>query len=157
SDIFVVLGREGWQVDAHPRQVDMPAVAELAGGEHFALDAVVELRQHLPFNRTVIDYHGVADGNVFDEILVIYLNGVKVLALFTADSEGEFLPGLQVECGWQVARANGWSLGIHEYPGVPVSGGGGGPDVLDHAAHPVPRRVGHVEAKNIHAGILEPA
>ena len=31
--------------------------------------------------------------------------------------------------------------------------GGGGADVLDHAPDPIVRRVGHVEAENVHAGL----
>ena len=111
------------------------------------------LGEHFHFDGAVVDEHDVADVDVVDEFGVIDVDGAFFLAAFAADGEGEFLAGLQIERDSEFAGADGGALRVHHDAGVAIGGGAGGADVLDDAAHPIMRRVGHVQAKDIDAGL----
>ena len=114
------------------------------------------LAEHLHFDGAVVDEHDVADVDVVDEVGVVDVHGAFLLAAFAADGEGEFLAGLEVERHAEVAGADGRALRVHHDADELTARGGGGADVLDDAADPVVRRVRHVEAEDVHAGLEEP-
>ena len=112
-DVLDVLGGERGQADFDAGQIDVAAAAEFAFGEHFALDLVAGLGEHLHFDGAVVNEHHVADVDVVDEIGVVHVHGALLLAAFAADGEGEFLAGLQIERHADVAGADGRPLGVH--------------------------------------------
>ena len=133
----------------------MAPAAERAGGEHLALDLVAGLGEDLHFDRAVVHEHDVADVDVVDKILVIHVHRMLLQIAFAADGEGEFLAGLQIERHAEVAGADGRALRVHHDADELPARGGGGADVLDDAAHPIVRRVRHVEAEDVDAGVNE--
>ena len=151
--VLDVLGRERGQADLDAGQVDVAAAAERAGGEHFALDLVAGLGEHLHLNRAVVNQHHVADADVVDKILVVHVHGMFLQVVFAADGEGEFLAGLQIQRHADVAGADGRALRVHHDADELPARCGFGADVRDHAAHPVMRRVRHVQAENIDARV----
>src|SRR5208282_1208852 len=154
-DVLDVLGGERGQADFDAGQVDVAAAAQFAGRENFTLDLVAVLGEHLHFDGAVVNEHHVADVDVVDKIGVVHVHGAFLLAAFAADGEGEFLAGLQIERHADVAGADGRTLGVHHDADVDPARGGRGADVLDQAADPIMRRVGHVEAEDVYAGVHE--
>src|SRR5581483_10615958 len=149
--IGFILRSKGGKADFDAGQVDVTAAAELAVGEDFAFDLVAMLGVDLHLNGAVVNQDGVALADVVDEIGVVHVHGIFLLALRAADGEGKFLAGLEIERHRKVAGADGRALGIHENADHFVPGGGA--NVPHDAAGPVVWRVGHVETENVDAGI----
>ena len=133
----------------------MAAAAERAFGEDLAFDFIALLGEDLHLQRAVVEQNDVADVDVFDEILVVHVHGMLFLAPLAPDGEREFLAGLEVERGGQVAGADGRALRVHHDADRTVALFGSGADVADDAMDPVMRRVRHVEAKHVHARVDE--
>ena len=95
--VLDVLGGERGQADFDAGQIDVAAAAEFALGEDLAFHLVAVLGEHFHFDRAVVDEHDVADADVVDEIVVVHIHGMFLLAVFAADGEGEFLSGLEVQ------------------------------------------------------------
>jgi hypothetical protein len=131
------------------------AAAELAGREDFALDLVAVLGEHLHLNLAVIEQHHVAHADIADEVLVVHLHGVLLLALLAAHGEGELLPWFEVERHFEIAGADGRSLRVHEDADGALAGLGGGTEMLHRRAHPIVRRVRHVKPGDVHASVHE--
>ncbi len=133
----------------------MAPAAERAGGEHFALDLVAGLGEDLHLNRAVVHQHDVIHVDVVDKILVIHVHRMLLQIALAADGEGEFLAGLQIERHTEVAGADRRPLRVHHDADELPACRGGGADVFDHAAHPIVRRVRHVEAEDVDPGVDE--
>ena len=78
-----------------------------------------------------------------------------LLTPLAANREGEFLPGLEVERGGQVAGADGRTLRVHHDADGNMPFFGRGANVADNAMDPVMQGVRHVDAKDVHAGVDE--
>src|SRR5439155_1529552 len=63
-DVREVLGRQRGQADLDSGQIYVPAAAEGAFGENFALDLVAVLGQDLHLNRAVVQQDHVAEVDV---------------------------------------------------------------------------------------------
>ena len=150
-----VLRGEGGEADLDAGKVDVAAAAELAGREDFALDLVAVLGEHLHLNLAVVEQHHVAHADIADEVLVVHLHGVLLLALLAAHGEGELLPWFEVERHFEIAGADGRSLRVHEDADGALAGLGGGTEMLHGRAHPIVRRVRHVKPGDVHAGVHE--
>ena len=151
--VLDVLGGERGQADFDAGQVDVAAAAELAFGENFAFHLVAVLGEDFHLDRAVVNQHHVADADVVDEIFVIHVHGMLLQVAFAAHGEREFLAGLQIQRHADVAGADGRALRVHHDAGELCARGGGGADVRDDAAHPVVRRVRHVEPENVDARV----
>ena len=153
--VLDVFGGERGQADLDPGQIDVATAAELALGEDFAFHLVAVLGQHLHLDRAVVNQHHVADADVIDEIFVVHVHGMFLQVAFAAHGEREFLAGLQIQRHAEVAGADGRALRVHQDAGVAVALRRPGANIGKHPAHPVVRRVRHVQAENIHARIHE--
>src|SRR3954471_1644637 len=131
----------------------MAAAAELAFGEDLALDLVAVFFEHLHLDSAIVDQNDVAEIDVVDEVLVIDVNRTYLLAAFAANRERELLARLEVKRHAKFTGANRRPLGIHHNADEPLPAGRGFADILYHAPGPIMRRVRHVQAENIHAGI----
>ena len=114
------------------------------------------LGEDFHLENAVVHEHGVAFVDIVDELAVIDINRVNLLALRAAHGESELFAGLEMERDGQVAGADSGALGVHENADAPIPRGGGGADVMHDAARPIVRRVRHVEAENIQARVDEP-
>ena len=154
-DIREILRGEGRQADPHSGKIDVTPAAQRAGCEDFALDLVLVLRQHLHVDLAVVDQHGVTNADVADEVLIIHVHGVQLFAFLAAHGERELLSRLEIQCGGQVACADGGPLRVHENADRFLAGRCGGANVFRHPAHPIVRRVGHIKPGDVHAGVDE--
>jgi hypothetical protein len=105
-----------------PGQIDVATAAERAGGQHFALDLVAGLGQHLHLDGAVVEQHHVADADVVDEVGVVHVHGMLFLAAFAAHGQRELLAGLEIQRHGQVAGADRRPLRIHQNPDVLLAG-----------------------------------
>ena len=135
----------------------MPAAAELAVGEDFALDFVALLGQDLHLDGPVVHQYCVSHVDIVHEFGVVDVHGIDFLALGAADGEGEFLARPQVERHAEVPGANGGPLGVHQNSDAEVAGGGGGANVFYDAANPLVGGVGHIQPEDIEAAVHEAA
>ncbi|MDB6124928.1 MAG: cation transport ATPase [Pedosphaera sp.] len=156
-DVGDVFFRESGKADFDAGEVDMATAAELAIGKDFAFNLVAVFGEDFHLNGTIVHEHNVAYVDVVDEPGVIDVDGVDFLALGTTDSESEAFAGMEIERGGEFAGADGGALGIHEDADANIAGGGGCPDVLDHAAGPIMGAVGHVETEDVQADVNEAA
>jgi len=101
----------------------------------------------------VVDEDDVADVDIIDEVFVIDVDGMFFLAAFAADGEGKMLAWAEVEGDGEVAGADGGALGIHKDGDGEVCGFGGAADILGDALDSGVGGVGHIEAKDIDAGL----
>lgn len=131
----------------------MAAAAEAAGGEDLALDLVGVLGEHLHVDLPVVQKHHVAHADVVDEVGIVHIHRMDFLADLPAHRERELLPWQQFQRHGQVAGADGRTLRVHEDADGHVAFLGGVTQILDHAAGPVVGRVGHVEPRDVHAGV----
>src|SRR6202451_4708196 len=71
--------------------------------------------------------------------------------MFAADSEREFLSGLQIQRHTEVAGADGRALRVHHDADELAACGGGGANIFDGQGPPIVKSIPHVEAENIDA------
>ena len=104
-DVDAVLSRDGGQVHAYTRQVDVLVRTERAPIEHPALEAMLGDLQDLEVDQTVIDRHPLADSQIVDEILIVDVNAA-LFCIVGENAEVEHVAGLEVETLGQLAGAN---------------------------------------------------
>ena len=148
-DIGEILFGERREVDLHTGQVDVAARSHHTCGEEFAADFAAGFFQHLHVDHAVVHEHGVADGNVVDESVVIHADGVEFLALRAAHGEFKNVADLEIELRRQIAGANGGALRVHEDADHGVELHRDGADAGHDLPHPVVRRVAHVQPENV--------
>src|SRR5665213_714203 len=153
--VLDVFGRERGQTDFDAGQIDMTAAAEFAFRENFAFNLVAVFGEHFHLDRAVVNQHDIADADVIDKIFVIHIHRMLFQIALAAHGEREFLAGLQIQRHAQIAGADGRTLRVHHDAGEIFARSGGGATVFDDAAHPLVRRVRHVEAENVDARVHE--
>ena len=147
-----IFSRQRGQADLHAGQIDMSSAAELSRRQHFTLNLVAKLLQHAHVDRPVVHEHDVALADVVDEILVVHVHRVHLLARLAAHREREFFTRLQIQLARQIARADRRPLSVEQDADKLPLLLRGGADLRHDAADPVMRRVRHVQPRDIHAG-----
>ncbi len=127
----------------------MAAAAHHALGEDLAAEVVLVLAEDLHPDDAAVDQDDVADVDVVDEVVVIDVDRIFLVALGAAHGEGEVVPGLQVELVGQVAGADLGSLGVEHQADMDARFLADLADPLADGAHPVVLGVRHVEAEDI--------
>jgi hypothetical protein len=125
--------------------------AENAFGQDLTPNVVVVLGQDFHVDDAVINEHDVSNRNVIDETLVVDIDRMHILTAFAAHGEVEDIAWFKIELCGQVAGADGRALGVEQDTRDDTEFGGNGADILHHGAHPIVRRVAHVEAEDIGA------
>jgi hypothetical protein len=150
-EVGVVLVGERGQVHLHAGQIDVAAVAELAGGQGAADELVRSaFLDRLHAQVAVVDDDGAADLDVIDQLRVVDVGGDRLGPFLAVDREADEVADLEVERFFQHAGADGRSLRVEQQADLQPDPGGDFADGLGRGAHPLVGRVRHVEAKDIH-------
>ena len=104
-------------------------------------------------HHAVVHEHGVPHGNVIDQSIVIDVHGVLLLAPLAAHGEFNDVALLELELGGEIARANGWPLGIEQNPDHCAQVRSHLANARNDHAHPLVRCVAHIQAEHIRSGI----
>src|SRR5438477_10605952 len=79
-DVGDVFGGQRGETDFDAWKIYVATAAELAFGQHLALDLVPAFGEHFHLESAVIDQHDITHFDVVDEIFVIHIHRTLLLA-----------------------------------------------------------------------------
>ena len=156
ADIVFIFFGEGGEVHVNARQVDVPAGAQLAGGEDAAVDVGFGFVEDLEADQATVNQDGRADADISGETWVIYGNsadGIHGSGGVGGGIEIEGVSGAEIDGVFEVTGADFRALNIHHNGNVAFNLRGDLAHLFDEGFDPVAGCMGHVKAEDIDAGL----